>query len=106
MVQTNKLTELLTIKELTVSATTYGEAIETYKPVLYVYGSIINQKGNTTFTAPGAVYNDAITFYLRYLPILQKKKYRIEYGGKDYEINNVTMVQRNAATVIDCSAVL
>src|SRR5687768_5195214 len=103
MVQAAKLTERLIIKELTISATSYGEAVEIFKPVLIVYASISNQRGNTTFNQlPGNVYADSISFYLRYLPITDKKKYRIEYNGDDYEITNISTVQRSRATVIDC----
>ena len=106
MVQAAKLTEKLIFKELTVSATTYGETIETFKPVLIVYASITNQKGNTNFNQlPGNVYSDDISFYMRYIPITDKKKYRIEYNSNDYEITNVTSIQRNRATVIDCIGV-
>jgi len=106
MIQTNKLTELIKAKELyTVSATTYGEAIETYKTIATLYASITTQRGNTSFNnLPGNVYSDSISFYMRYFPAC-KKGIRIEYNCQDYEISNFTHIQRNQATVIDCIAV-
>ncbi|SKC53509.1 head-tail adaptor protein [Ohtaekwangia koreensis] len=103
MIQTNKLTELLKVKELyTVSATTYGEPIESYKTVATIYATITNQRGNISFNSlPGNVYSDSISFYMRYFPAC-KKGTRIEYNCQDYEVINFTHVQRNQATIIEC----
>jgi hypothetical protein len=102
MVQTARLTERLILKELTVSANTYGEVISIYRPVATIYASITSQRGSTSFNAPGTTYSDSISFYMRYLGILEKKKYIVEYGLNDYEIENITHVSRNAATIIEC----
>ena len=105
MVQTNRLTELLVLKELTVSATTYGEAIEIYRPIKALYASITTQRGDRNFTAPGAVYTDSISFYTRFFDVSDKKKLRVEYNGDDYVIENITTVQRNKATILECKSV-
>jgi len=102
-IQTNRLSELIIIKELTISATTYGETINVYKPVKYIYASILNQKGDTRFKM-GNVYEDTISFFCRYQKI-QKKGIRIEYNCQDYDVINITTVQRNQNTIIDCIAV-
>lgn len=106
MIQTSKLTEMLKVKELcAVSATTYGEAIETYATIATIYASITTQRGNTTFNnLPGNVYSDSISFYMRYYPSC-KKGIRIEYNCQDYEVINFTHVQRNQATIIECIGV-
>jgi head-tail adaptor len=102
MIQANKLTELLIIKQLSaVSATTTGEPIEIYSVVARVYGSVLNQKGNNKFNENGGNnYFDGISFYLRYLPLC-KKGLRVEYNGKDYQVENFTHVRRAEATTIN-----
>lgn len=108
MVIGGKLTEKLIIKTLSVSATTYGEVISTYTPWKTVYASITTQRGNKGFdsSVQGNIYTDSISFYLRYYKLGDdKKQYRIEYNGQDYDIDNITVVQRNKALVIDCRSV-
>jgi SPP1 family predicted phage head-tail adaptor len=100
MIQTNRLTELIKIKVLSTSGSSYGEVIETYKPVLDVWATVLTEKGQMSFNAPGNVYNNTISFYMRYLPIVERKKYRVEHDGQDYEIEEITHVSRRAATII------
>lgn len=102
-ISTRRLTEKLTILEIAMSASTIGQPVETLTPVLTVYGSILNEKGSMTFNAPGNVYNNALSFYLRYLSIIDKKKYKIQYRDETYRIDEITHVQRNKATIIRCS---
>jgi head-tail adaptor len=103
VVQTSRLTEKLEILQLaTVSASTYGEAVQTYKVVQTIYASILAEKGNTSFDSPGTTYNNSISFYGRYIPMLNKKDFRIRYCEEDYRIEEITHVSRNAATIIRC----
>lgn len=108
MVLAGKLTEKLIIKTLSVSGTSYGEVISDYTPWKTVYASITTQRGNKSFDSAiqGDVYRDTISFYMRYYKLgVDKKQYRIQYNGQDYDIKNITVVQRNKAIVIDCVAV-
>jgi head-tail adaptor len=104
MVLTARLTELLTIQQVTYTGETFADKGEKWIDVKQVYGSIVNQRGSTSFTAPGNVYSDGISFYMRWIEIDQKGT-RIKYKDQYYEIVNCTTVQRNQALVIDCVAV-
>lgn len=108
MIQTNRLTEKLAVQYSTVSGNSYGAPIEVWSDVRIVFGSITNQRGNNSFSEgyDGKVYTDAISFYLRYLPIAKKGVWIHHYAtDSTYEIINVTHVGRNQATVVDCVSV-
>jgi len=104
---TARLTEKLTIKELTTSATTEGIAVQYWRPIKTIAASITSQRGNMTFDGEylGETYTDNVSFYCRYIRGLKKKETRIEWNCQEYEIINTATVQRNVATVIDCVGV-
>jgi head-tail adaptor len=104
---TARLTEILVIKQLTTSASTEGIAVQYWRPVKTIAASITNQRGNLAFDSEylGATYTDNVSFYCRFQRGLKKKETRIEWQCKDYEVINITTVQRNVATVIDCVGV-
>lgn len=104
MVQTAKLTELVEIQQLCVSGNSFGAPIEKWETFGKIYMSILNQRGNTNFNAPGNVYNDAISFYGRFIN-LSKKGFRVLYKENIYELVNVTPIQRNQAIILDCIGV-
>lgn len=103
MLQTARFTEKLEILEIAYSANTLGSPLPYYKPFKIIYGSIQTQGGNTSFTN-GNVYNDNISFWVRYIPQIQKKGYVVRYNGEVYAIHNLTHIRRSMATVIDCSS--
>jgi hypothetical protein len=104
MIQTNRLTEKLFIYEIASSGSTIGAVVETLTLVNTIYASLLNQRGDTNYTKlPGAVYNDQISFYCRYLNLSNKKKYRVEYQSKMYYVLEINTVGRNEATIIRCS---
>jgi head-tail adaptor len=102
-IQTARLTEELTILEIQTSASTIGAVVETLVPVRTIYGTILNERGNLSFSGPGNVYNNQISFYCRFIGILNKKAYKIRYKEEDYSIEEITHVSRSAATIIRIS---
>jgi len=105
-INTSRLTERLEIFEITSSASTIGEVVETLTRVKIVYASLLSQKGDVDYNKlPGAVYEDVIVFYCRYLPISSKKKYRLEYNGNSYYISEINHIGRNEASIIRCTNV-
>ena len=101
MIQSNKLTELITIEQLTVSGNSYGEQVQTWSTIYKGYFSLLNDSANTKFD-DGSNYVNSISFYGRFIPNLQKKGVRIIYNDLEYQIDEITNVQRNRAIIIRC----
>jgi SPP1 family predicted phage head-tail adaptor len=99
MVTTSKLTERLEIQQLVLSATTYGEGVETWQTVRVIYGTQTAQKGKLYKNNFDQYDMDFIEFYCRYTPLLRKGT-RILYKGDAYKIYNLNTVTRKQATVI------
>jgi head-tail adaptor len=106
--QTNRLTEKLEIKRLVSSGTTTGLVVNVWVTVQTIYATLQNQRGNlgVNSTYLGDVYEDTVSFYSRYIN-LEKKKTRIYWNCKEYEVTNITHVgpRRTEATIIDCIGV-
>lgn len=105
MIQTNRLTERLVISEIVSSATTIGQVVDTLEPVAVVYGTLLQQRGSIDTTRlPVAVYADEISFYCRFLDISNKKKYKLEYQERVYNIKEINHVgnRNREATIIRC----
>jgi SPP1 family predicted phage head-tail adaptor len=104
MALTSRLTERITIEKQVVSATTFGGLIESWQDYRTVYATISNQKGNKFDSSTGPVYDDSISFYMRYIQLDGTKGFQIRYNNKYYEIINYTVIGRNKDLVIDCKA--
>lgn len=99
--QTNKLTERLTIQNIKYSGDTMGNSVPYYTNEKTLFASITNQRNSNTYDE-GNYNTDRISFYLRYTPFFQAKKHVVRYNGCTYTIDNVTHIRRTQATVIDC----
>ena len=100
MITTSRLSEKLEIQELVISASTYGEAVESWKTVRVIYGTQTIQKGKLIDGTFEQSAMDYLSFYCRYTPLL-KKGVRIMYNGEPYKIFNTNTVTRNQATIIE-----
>ena len=108
MIQTNRLTEKLTIKELITSATTEGIPVKIWVTRKTIYATLLNQRGNFNFdsTYLGDTYEDTASFYCRYID-LPKKNTLVTWNCKEYSIMNIshTGPRRKSETIIDCKGV-
>jgi head-tail adaptor len=106
VIDSYRLTEKLIIEYLTTSTNEYGGTDETWEAVATIGASIVNQKGSLRFDKQVASgeYFDSISFYCRYIRDIDKKAYRVLYNNEPYKIINVTTVQRNQNTVLECVA--
>jgi len=102
--QTNKLTEKIELLEVKYSGGTMGISVPYYRTVNILFASITNQRGQNGFDQ-GNIYTDSISFYLRYTSLMKAKKHVVKCNGELYELNNVTHIRRNVATIIDCKRV-
>jgi hypothetical protein len=96
---THRLNQKITICDIVETGVTITRGVF-YKPLLIVFASILNQKGNVRFNS-GENYFDGISFFLRYYDV-PKKGMVVEYNKGFYSIQNVTVIQRNSALIIDC----
>ena|SRR5882762_3298970 len=96
-----QLTELLEIQSLIVSASTYGEVINTWVTVRKVKASIIKQKDEYKYQQGINPMMDSISFFMRYIP-LNTKGNQILYENEAYKILSITDVPRNKNTIIEC----
>lgn len=101
---TAALTERLDILELREKENPYGDPNPDKIDVKSVYASITTRKGNTTFDQ-GELYNDNISFYLRYDTSIKAKVNAIRYNDAIYSITNCTHNRQSMSTIIDCVAV-
>ncbi len=95
------LTERLELMNMIFTGNTTGEGVEVPITFAVVYASLTKQQGSVRFN-DGPDYFDNVSFYLRYFPGLEKKGLRVKYNDGIYKVNNITVIPRNEALVLDC----